>query len=159
MAKKLVIRAAHINDSRTIMKLMKEFAAYSDMTEHLDADVSVIEKEIFDNGAARVLLAEVDGHPVGYALFYSTFASFAGKRGLFLEDLYVTPLFRGNGYGKEIINVIKEIAETEGFHRIEWRCLKWNNRAQEFYRSLGAKEVEQSLTFRLYIGDREYMSV
>lgn len=153
MAEKLVIRAAHIQDSETIMILMREFAAYVDKSHLLETDVTTIEEEVFKKKAARVLIAEADGYPIGYAMFYKTFSSFAGKSSLFLEDLYVTPLFRGKGYGTEMINVLSEIAQEEDCLRLEWRCLKWNKKAQAFYQSIGAKVMEDDLIFRISVGD------
>lgn len=159
MSGKLVIRAAHMEDSGTIFTLMREFAAYADMTENFLTDQQTIETEIFEKQVAKALIAEVDGHPIGFALFYDTFSSFAGKRGMFMEDLYVTPLFRGYGYGKEMIKVVKEIAKEGGYHSVEWRCLKWNQKAQNFYESLGATIQDQSVQFKLSVGDREYTTV
>ena len=151
MSNKLVIRAAHREDIDTILILMEEFAAYANLSEHFRITKEKLMKLVFDDQKAQVILAELDGHPIGYALYYDVFSSFIGEVAMYLEDLYITPLFRRKGYGKELLNVIKDIGKQKGYYRIEWKCLKWNHQAQDFYQRIGATKEDKNITFLMEI--------
>ncbi len=139
----------NINDTEVVMKLMREFAANMDMTHGLKLTEESLRQKVFEESAAQVLLAMVDGYAVGFALYYTVFSSFAGKEALYIEDIYITPLFRGRGYGRELMNVLREIAEREDNLRVEWKCLKWNQKAIDFYLRMGAELESENITFFL----------
>lgn len=134
------VREALREDCETILTLMKDFGSYLDMSDLISVDVDTLRKALFDDKAARTLIAEVDGKPMGYAMFCYKFSSFSGAQGLFLEDLYIAPEHRGKGFGKALIKELFDLASNEGYPFVEWECLTTNVKAQEFYKSIGAKE-------------------
>ena len=98
---------------------------------------------------ARVLFAAVGGKEIGFALFFHNFSTFLGRQGLYLEDLYVMPEYRGKGFGKAILRRLAQIAGEEGCGRMEWWCLDWNRPSIDFYRSLGAEAMTDWTVYRL----------
>ena len=92
---------------------------------------------------------QVDGKEIGYALFFHNFSTFSGRGGIYLEDLYVDPAFRGRGYGKASLQQLARIASERGCNRMEWTCLDWNKPSLDFYQSLGAHPKEGCVAFRL----------
>ena len=90
-----------------------------------------------------------DGKEVGYALFFHNFSTFLGRAGIYLEDLYVTPEYRGHGLGKALIKKLGSIAVERGCGRLEWSCLDWNTKSIEFYRSMGAKPMDEWTVYRV----------
>lgn len=150
-----IIRKAEAKDIATIFDLIKKLAVY----EKLENDVITSEKElcenIFNKNFAKVLIAEEDEKPVGFALYFYNFSTFVGKPGIYLEDLFVEPEFRGKGYGKALLIELSKIAEAENCGRFEWSVLDWNTPSIEFYKSLGAKPMDEWTVFRL---DKEGIS-
>ena len=144
-----IIRKAEAKDIATIFDLIKKLAVY----EKLENDVITSEKElcenIFNNNFAKVLIAEEDEKPVGFALYFYNFSTFVGKPGIYLEDLFVEPEYRGKGYGKSLLIELAKIAEAENCGRLEWSVLDWNTPSIEFYKSLGAKPMDEWTVFRL----------
>lgn len=149
------IRKATPADTLLIFKLIKKLAVY----EKLENDVITSEEElranIFDRGFATVLIAEEDAKAVGFALYFYNFSTFVGKPGIYLEDLFVEPQHRGKGYGKALLTELAKIAAAENCGRLEWSVLDWNTPAIEFYKSLGAKPMDEWTVFRL---DQEAIS-
>ena len=149
------IRKAIEKDIPTIFDLIKKLAFY----EKLEKDVITSEKElkenIFTKNFAKVLIAEENKKPVGFALYFYNFSTFVGKPGLYLEDLFVEPECRGKGYGKALLIELSKIAEAENCGRFEWSVLDWNTPSIEFYKSLGAKPMDEWTVFRL---DKEGIS-
>ena len=144
-----IIRKAEAKDIATIFDLIKKLAVY----EKLENDVITSEKElcenIFNNNFAKVLIAEEDEKPVGFALYFYNFSTFVGKPGIYLEDLFVEPEYRGKGYGKSLLIELAKIAEAENCGRLEWSVLDWNTPSIEFYKALGAKPMDEWTVFRL----------
>ena len=144
-----IIRKAEAKDIATIFDLIKKLAVY----EKLENDVITSEKElcenIFNKNFAKVLIAEEDEKPVGFALYFYNFSTFVGKPGIYLEDLFVEPEFRGKGYGKALLIELAKIAQAENCGRFEWSVLDWNTPSIEFYKSLGAKPMDEWTVFRL----------
>ena len=144
-----IIRKAEAKDIATIFDLIKKLAVY----EKLENDVITSEKElcenIFNKNFAKVLIAEEDEKPVGFALYFYNFSTFVGKPGIYLEDLFVEPEYRGKGYGKSLLIELAKIAEAENCGRLEWSVLDWNTPSIEFYKSLGAKPMDEWTVFRL----------
>ena len=146
----IVIRSAEPSDVPTIVALIRELAAYEHLEHEVVLDEAAFAAHLF--GArpyAEVLIAESNGAPVGFALFFHNFSTFLGRPGIYLEDLYVRPDARGNGLGKELLVELARLAGTRGCGRIEWAVLDWNEPSIAFYRSLGALPKEEWLLYRL----------
>ena len=145
-----VIRLAEPSDVPTIVALIRELAEY----EHLEHEVVLEEAMLHEHlfGArpyAEVLIAEADGAPVGFALFFHNFSTFLGCPGIYLEDLFVRPDARGRGLGKALLVELARLARTRGCGRIEWAVLGWNEPSIAFYQSLGARPKDEWLLYRL----------
>ena len=143
------IRFANKSDISLILRFIKELADYEKMLEEVVADEELLEKWIFDKNKAEVIFAVADGKEVGFALFFHNFSTFLGKSGIYLEDLYVMPEFRGRGYGKALIKKLAEIAVERECGRLEWWCLDWNKNSIDFYLSLGAEPMSDWTVYRV----------
>ena len=104
---------------------------------------------MFDRKAASVLIAEWEGKPVGFALFFENFSTFVGRTGLYLEDLFVLPEARGKGFGKKLFQAVAQEAVNRGCRRMEWTCLDWNQPSIDFYLSMGAVPMSEWTNYRL----------
>ena len=142
-------RYAERKDTALILKFIKELAAYEKMEHEVIATEAVLEEWIFDKKKAEVIFAVVDNEEIGFALFFHNFSTFLGRAGLYLEDLYVRPKYRGNGYGKGILKKLAQIAVERGCGRLEWWCLDWNKPSIDFYLSLGAEPMEDWTVYRI----------
>lgn len=135
----LSIRSATHADVPLIRQLIAELADYERLAHAAVATEEGLRSQLFGpQPAAEVLIAEADGQPAGFALFFHNFSTFAGKRGLYLEDLFVRPQFRGTGLGKHLMATLARIAVQRDCGRFEWSVLDWNTPAIGFYRRLGA---------------------
>lgn len=145
----LNIRPATPEDIPTIKRFIIELAEY----EHLADQVSAREKDIafafFQEKSAQALIAEENGIPVGHAIFFYNFSTFLCKKGLFVEDIYITPDMRGHGYGRKIFKHLARLAKKQNCGRMEWNCLAWNEPSIRFYKSLGAEMMSDWRLFRL----------
>lgn len=140
----LHIRAAHKGDAGIILGLIKELAAYEKLAHEVVATEQDIDTQLFGaHPHAEALIAESAGTAVGFALFFHNFSTFLGRPGLYLEDLYVKPEFRGKGYGKKLLVHLAQLAVQRDCGRFEWAVLDWNTPAIRFYESLGAKIVDE----------------
>ena len=150
-AAQLAFRFAERADTPLVLRFIRELARYEQLEDQVVADVQTLERELFDEHGAQVLLAEVPGEaePVGFALFFHNFSTFLGRRGLYLEDLYVRPGWRGRGIGRAILRELARIAKERGCGRMEWWCLDWNEPSIGFYRSLGAEAMDEWTVYRL----------
>jgi GNAT superfamily N-acetyltransferase len=129
--------------------MIQELAQYEHLQDHLEATEELIRTELFGRKAAETLVAEFQGELVGYAIFFQTYSTFVGRRGLYIEDLYVKPEFRGKGFGKALFEAVKEMAKERNCGRLEWACLDWNKPSIEFYKKTGATAMDQWTTYRL----------
>lgn len=145
----LAFRAAVREDCPLILQFIKELAAYEKMLDEVVADEATLERWLFDKEKAEVIFAVVEGKEIGFALFFHNFSTFLGRAGLYLEDLYVKPEYRGHGFGKAIFKELARIAVERGCGRLEWWCLDWNQPSIEFYLSLGAKPMSDWTVYRL----------
>lgn len=136
-------------DTPLVLDFIKELADYEHMLDEVVADVPTLEHWLFDEKKAEVIFAEVDGVKVGFALFFHNFSTFLGRAGIYLEDLYVKPEYRGNGYGKAILTELARIAVERGCGRLEWWCLDWNKSSIEFYKSMGAVPMDDWTVYRI----------
>ena len=142
-------RYADRNDVPLILGFVKELADYEKMQNEVVADEKTLEEWIFDRQKAEVIFALEDGKEVGYALFFHNFSTFLGRAGIYLEDLYVQPEYRGKGHGKALLKKLASIAVERGCGRLEWSCLDWNKPSIDFYLSLGAEQMSEWTVYRL----------
>lgn len=143
MRQGVTIRHAERSDVPVILHFIRELAAYENMLDEVVADEALLEEWIFDKQKAEVLLAVVDGREVGFALFFHNFSTFLGRAGIYLEDLFVLPEYRGYGCGTALLTQLAAIAVERGCGRLEWSCLDWNEPSIGFYLSLGAKPMDR----------------
>lgn len=144
------IRPATPDDVPLIRQLIAELAEYERMAEAAVATDAGLRAQLFGpQPAAEVLIGEVDGAAAGFALFFHNFSTFTGKRGLYLEDIFVRPAFRGAGLGKQLMAALARIAVQRDCARFEWSVLDWNAPAIAFYRSLGAIGMDEWTVQRL----------
>lgn len=143
------IRPATVNDVPLIFSLIKELAEYEHMSDEVVATKQLLEEWMFEKEKAEAVIGEIDGVPVGFALFFHNFSTFLGRAGLYLEDLYVQPQFRGKGLGKALLVHLGRIAVERGCGRMEWSCLDWNRPSIDFYRSMGAVPMSEWTVYRL----------
>ena len=145
----LTIRIANPDDTDTIFDFICRLAEYEKLREEVSATPEILKKSLFENREAEVLIAEDNGFPVGFALFFHNFSTFKGKACLYLEDIYVLEEQRGKGFGKALFLELVKIAEQRGCERFDWSVLKWNKPSIGFYKSLGASEMSDWSTYRL----------
>ena len=142
-------RYAGRDDVPLILRFVKELAEYEKLQDEVVADEKTLEEWLFDRQKAEVIFALEDGKEVGYALFFHNFSTFLGRAGIYLEDLYVQPEYRGRGHGKGLLKKLASIAVERGCGRLEWSCLDWNRPSIDFYLSLGAQPMSDWTVYRL----------
>ena len=142
-------RMAAEQDTALILDFIRALAEYEKMTDLVVADEAMLREWIFEKKKAEVIFALEDGVEVGFALFFHNFSTFLGRAGIYLEDLFVWPAYRGRGHGKALIRELARIAVERGCGRMEWCCLDWNRPSIDFYLSLGAKAMNEWTTYRL----------
>lgn len=137
-------------DTALILQFIKDLAQYENMLDQVTADENTLEHWIFDEKKLEVVFVlDEEGKEAGFALFFYTFSTFLGKPGLYIEDLYVKPEYRGRGYGKGLIKKLAAIAVDRGCARLDWMVLNWNQPSIAFYQSLGAKPVDDWTVYRV----------
>lgn len=140
----IIIRAAQPDDIDTIRDFILALAEYEKLAHEVKADRDTLARYLFGpRPMAEVLIAEHDDAPVGFALFFHNFSTFEGRPGLYLEDLFVSPEARGLGVGKALLAHLASLAIERGCARLEWSVLDWNEPAIAFYRSIGAKPMDE----------------
>ena len=142
-------RFAKIEDTEKILFFIKALADYEKMSDDVVATQELLEEWIFEKKKAEVIFALENGKEVGFALFFHNFSTFLGRAGLYLEDLFVLPEYRGKGYGKGLLKVLAGIAVERGCGRLEWQCLDWNKPSIDFYLSLGAEPMKDWTVYRI----------
>lgn len=145
----LTFRFAEEKDSGLILYFIRQLADYEKMLDEVVADEQLLKKWIFEKEKAEVIFAVVDGKEIGFALFFHNFSTFLGRAGLYLEDLYVEPEYRGRGYGKALLKKLAQIAVERGCGRFEWWCLDWNKPSIDFYLSMDAEPMTDWTVYRL----------
>lgn len=143
------IREATKQDIPTILNFTKELAIYEDMLEDVSASPELIEKWLFTNPVAHVLLGSVDQQDVIIAIYFTSYSTFLAKPGIYLEDLFVLKEHRNRGYGKQMLKKLASICVENEYGRLEWACLDWNQPSIDFYKSLGAQVMDEWTTYRL----------
>ncbi len=133
------IRPATPNDVSTIMDLIRQLAVYEKLEHMITGNDGMMRDALFGaKPSCECVIAEENGKPVGFALYFTTFSTFLCKPGLYLEDLFVVPPVRGKGYGKALLMHLAQLAQSRDYGRFEWRVLDWNEPSIQFYKSLGA---------------------
>lgn len=145
----LTFRYAEESDTALILQFIKELAEYEKMLDEVVATEDALKEWLFNKKIAEVLFALADGTEVGFALYFHNYSTFLGRAGIYIEDLYVKPEYRGCGYGKLILKKLAKIATEQKCGRLEWCCLDWNKPSINFYLSLGAVRMNDWTVFRI----------
>ena len=142
-------RFADKNDCGKILDFIKQLAEYENMSADVVATEQLLQEWIFEKQKAEVIFALENEKEVGFALFFHNFSTFLGRAGIYLEDLFVLPEYRGKGYGKGLLKQLAKITVERGCGRLEWSCLDWNKPSIDFYLSLGAVPMDEWTVYRL----------
>lgn len=146
----VAIRAATRGDVPVILELIQGLAEYEKLAHECVATEAALEETLFGaRPQGEVIIALADGTPAGFALFFHNYSTFLARHGIFLEDLFVKPAFRGRGIGKTLLAHLAGIAVARGCGRLEWSVLDWNTDAIQFYESLGARAMDEWTVYRV----------
>ena len=145
----MTFRFAEEKDCALILNLIRGLAAYEKMSDQVVATEELLREWIFEKKKAEVLFVCEEGKEVGFALFFHNFSTFLGRAGIYLEDLYVLPEYRGRGLGKALLRELARLAAERGCGRLEWACLDWNRPSIDFYLSMGARPMSDWTVYRL----------
>ena len=144
------IVAATEKDAATILRMIRGLAEYEKLSDRVTATEAGLREQLFGaRPAAEACLVYVGDEPIGFAVFFSNFSTFAGRPGIYLEDLFIEPKWRGRGYGRRLLAHVAAIGVARGCDRMSWAVLPWNQPAIEFYRRLGASKVTEWETFNI----------
>jgi len=150
MAEAFTLRPATPADAGELLRLIRELAKYEKLEHMAVGTESMLVDALFGpKVASEAIIAELDGHAIGFALFFTTFSTFLCKPGIYLEDLFVEPAHRGKGIGKALLRHLANLARERGCGRFEWRVLDWNEPSIRFYESLGASLLREWLLVRM----------
>ena len=144
-----LIREAAAKDVELVLSFIKRLAQYEKMEDEVTATLETLYDSLFVKKAAKAVIAELQGMPVGFAVYFYNFSTFLGKPGLYLEDLFVAPEMRGRGIGKALLSYLAQEAVEQGLPRMEWTCLDWNTPSLDFYHALGAVPMSDWTNQRL----------
>jgi GNAT superfamily N-acetyltransferase len=145
----LTFRFANESDTPLILRFIRELAEYEKMLDDVVATEDLLREWLFRKKKAEVIFAVAGGVEVGFALFFHNFSTFLGRPGIYLEDIYVKPEYRRNGYGKALLAKLAQIAVERGCGRLEWAVLDWNKPGIDFYRSSGAEPMTEWTIYRV----------
>lgn len=145
-------RFASERDAALILEFIKGLADYENMSDDVVATEELLREWIFEKKKAEVIFALENGVEVGFALFFHNFSTFLGRAGIYLEDLYIKPEYRGRGHGKALLQKVAQIAVERECGRLEWSCLDWNKPSIDFYLSLGATPLDEWTSYR-FVGE------
>jgi len=146
----LMIREATEADVPLILQFIKDLAEYERLSDRVVTTEEMLRRTLFGSPRfAEVIIAEEDGEPAGFALFFHNYSTFLGQPGIYLEDLFVRQVMRGRGIGKALLARLARIARERGCGRVEWAVLDWNEPSIAFYRSIGAVSLDDWLMMRL----------
>ncbi|MDP4196973.1 MAG: GNAT family N-acetyltransferase [Bacteroidota bacterium] len=147
---KLVLRSATKAEVPILLTLIKELAEYERLSDEVTATEDILSESLFgEHPAAEAIIAYYNDEPAAMAIYFLNFSTFVGRPGVYLEDLFVKPHLRGKGIGKALLKKLAKIAIDKKCGRFEWSVLDWNEPAIKFYKSLGAKPLEDWTIFRL----------
>ena len=143
------IRGTTVGDVPLILRFIRDIAEFEKLSDEVTADERILEESLFgENPAARAIIAEIAGEPVGFAVFFFNFSTFTGRPGLYLEDIFVSEDKRGMGAGEAMMRHLARIALEERCERMEWAVLDWNP-ARSFYENLGAGPMSDWVLYRV----------
>ena len=142
-------RYAEEKDIPLILTFIRELAAYEGLLEEVKADEEILRYNLFERRMAEVIFPIVRGREIGFVLFFHNFSTFLGKPGIYIEDLYIRKEYRGNGYGRAAVDMIRSLARERECGRVEWWCLDSNTPSIEFYRRIGAEAMTDWTVYRL----------
>ena len=142
-------RFAQKGDGALVLRFVKGLAEYEKLSSEVTATAEDVEEELFVKKHAEVIFAMLDGREVGFVLFFHNFSAFLGHAGLYLEDIFVLPEYRGKGCGKGLLRQLAHIARERGCGRMEWVCLDWNKPSIDFYLRLQAEPMSDWTIYRL----------
>ena len=142
-------RYAEKKDSGLILSFIKGLAEYEKMSDQVVATEDLLSEWIFEKKKAEVMFVCAEGKEVGFALFFHNFSTFLGRAGIYLEDLFVLPGYRGRGCGKALLKKLAQITLERGCGRLEWACLDWNRPSIDFYLSFGAQPMDEWTVYRI----------
>ncbi|GHT64444.1 N-acetyltransferase [Spirochaetia bacterium] len=143
------LRFAAAEDAPLIVEFVRLLAEYEHMADQAQATAENFQKYVFEEKKAEVIIVEYDGQPAGFALFFHNFSTFLGRPGLYIEDLFVKPEFRGKGLGKLLLTFLAHLAAERNCGRLEWSCLDWNEPSIAFYKSQGARPMSEWTAYRV----------
>ena len=143
------IRPARPDEAGVVLDFIRKLAEYEKCADEVVADEAVLRHSLFVERSAEVVFAEENGTVVGFALFFHNFSTFVGRKGMYLEDLFILPEKRGRGYGKALLKYVAGLAVERNCGRMEWICLDWNESALSVYRTIGAAPLSDWTVQRL----------
>lgn len=144
------IKQATIEDTSLILSFIKELAEYEKLAHEVVATEDLLKKTLFGKKThAEVVIGYLNSKPVSFALYFYNYSTFLGRPGIYLEDLFVKPEARGQGIGKKMLSYLARLAEEQNCGRLEWWVLDWNEDAIRFYKSIGAKPMDEWTVFRV----------
>lgn len=143
------LRNVEEKDCGLLLQLLKELAVYEKMEHLVETTEELLKEALFVKKVTEAVIAEANGVPVGYAVYFHNFSTFVGRPGIYLEDIYVKPEHRGKGYGKAMLAYVAKLAVERNCGRLEWTVLDWNAPSIAFYKSLGAVPLDEWTIYRL----------
>jgi GNAT superfamily N-acetyltransferase len=143
------IRQAREGDAELLLSLIRELADYEKAVERVTGDTELLHRALFEDRTAEAVVLELDGEPIGYAIFFTTFSTWECRPGLWLEDVFVRPRHRRGGHGRALLAHVAALASERGYRRLDWCALKWNEPALRFYEKIGAEPLEEWQLLRL----------
>ena len=145
----ILLRFAEEKDIAVILGFIRGLAEYEHLLDTVKIKEADINEYVFEKKLIEVVIGEYDGTPAGFALFFHNFSTFLGRPGIFIEDIFVKPEFRGKGLGKILFSFLAKIAVERKCGRLEWACLDWNKPSIEFYKSQGAQAMDEWTIYRI----------
>ena len=144
------IRSAEISDLPVILRFIHDLAKYEKAPNEVELSLSELEESLFTKTPqVYCLISEADGKATGFAVWHLNYSTWLGRHGIYLEDLYVDPNYRGLGHGKALLRKLAQICIERGYKRLQWWVLDWNESAIEFYKSIGAQPMDEWTVFRV----------
>ena len=145
----IVIRSAQKKDTALIVHFIRALAEYEHLAHLVELDETSLQNHLFKEKVAEVIIAEYDNTPAGFALYFTNFSTFLGKPGIYIEDIFVKPEFRGKGLGKQLLSYLAKLVLERNYGRLEWACLDWNEPSIKFYKSQGAQALHEWTVYRV----------
>jgi GNAT superfamily N-acetyltransferase len=145
----ITLRSAQKKDTPLIINFIRELAEYEHLSSLVEVDEINLQRYVFREKKVEVIIAEYDNKSAGFALFFNNFSTFLGKPGIYIEDLFVKPEYRGKGLGKHLLSYLAKLVHERKYGRLEWACLNWNEPSIKFYKSQGARPLDEWTVYRV----------